>query len=238
MAAHHLGATLLTVVLVVPAAREIGVPVRVGFAAAGGIEGQVRGLDGQPIPRALVTITPEGGGSSVYATSGGDGAYHVETLREETYRIDVEVPGFDLTRHHHVHVRSDEPARVNTSLMMSSICECISSGIATTASISGEVVDEFGRPLPHARLTAAFQSWIETAYADHAGRFVVGTPAEGALQLTASDSGFEVVTAAISAGTVAALKLKLRYRDARGLPATERLDRGCRCGNLFRHEGR
>jgi hypothetical protein len=58
------------------------------------------------------------------------------------------------------------------------------------------------------------------------------------LQLTASDSGFEAVTAAISAGTIAALELKLRYRDAQGLPATERLDRGCRCGNLFRRDGR
>jgi carboxypeptidase family protein len=178
MEVHHLGlAALLTAALVVvPAAREIGVPVRVGFAAAGSIEGQVRGLDGHPIPGALVTITPEGGGSSVYATGGGDGEYHVETLPDDTYRIDVEVPGFDLTRHHHVHVRSNEPARVNTSLMMSSICECISSGIATTASISGKVVDELGHPLPHARLTAAFQSWTETAYADHAGRFVSARP--------------------------------------------------------------
>jgi len=238
MEAHHLAAGILSIALVgVPAAREMSVFVRVGFAAAGSIEGQVRGLDRQPIPGAHVTITPEGGGSSVYAISGGDGAYHTDTLPDDTYRIDFDIPGFDLTRHHHAHVRSNEPTRVNASLVVSSICECISSGIATTAGIAGEVVDESGRPLPHARLAIVLPSWVETAFADRAGRFVVGAPAEGVLQLTASDSGFEAVTTAVSKGTVAPLVLKLRYRGTQGLPASERLNQGCRCtGSVFKHE--
>jgi hypothetical protein len=55
---------------------------------------------------------------------------------------------------------------------------------------TAQVVDESGRPLPHARLEIVAEVGHEVAYADADGRFRVRIPDGGDASLLVSDSGF------------------------------------------------
>jgi hypothetical protein len=205
------------------------------------IVGHVVDAMGQALPGVSVTTIPQAGGSAKSTTTGRDGTYRFERLPNGTYRVDFDLPGFDLLRRNHVRVRSPETAEADGTLPVSALCECID----TTPAIpvrerDGQVMDESGRPLPHARLEIVGSTRREVAYADGEGRFRARLPADGTWPLSASDTGFAKVTERVS-GTGAGPAVLTLPRDGKAPPTpdTERFSRACRCsGDLFTHAGR
>lgn len=216
------------------AAHESG---RAAGTANGSIEGLVSDLAGRPVA-ARLTVTPGQGGPSVHGACRADGTFLLAALPEGTYRLDVEVQGFDLTRLNHVEVRADLTTAVRATVQVSALCECVVSGLRSGVSVQGEVRDDRGRPLPHARLRLAHPGWVESTYADAEGRFVAHKPTRGAFRITATDSGFGTATAPLSRHTDAPIVITLRPIGLGGVPTTERFIHGCGCPDLVDVEGR
>jgi hypothetical protein len=219
-----------------------GAPIAAGAPAAraSSIEGQVVDAMGQPVPGVRVTAIPQSGGPARHATSEGDGAYRFAMLPEGLYRVDFDLPGFDLVRRNGVRVGSVASAGVDATLQVSSLCDCIDTLFsATFRQRAGQVVDENGAPLPHARLEVLARRRREVACADAEGRFLLRAPDNESWRLSASDTGFRRATRRISMAAAGPIVIKLTYAGATDLPDTERLTRGCRCpGDLFTHAGR
>jgi hypothetical protein len=209
-------------------------------ARSASIVGQVVDAMAQALPGVSVTTIPQAGGIVKRTTTGRDGSYRFEGLPNGTYRVDFDLQGFDLLRRNHVRVRSPETAQVGGTLAVSALCECIDATPAIAVrERDGQVVDDFHRPLPHARLEILGSSRREVAYANGEGRFRARLPADGAWPLTASDTGYGEVTERVS-GTSAAPAVLTLARDGKApIPDTERFSRACRCpGDLFTHAGR
>jgi hypothetical protein len=203
----------------------------ISVAAPAMIEGEVKDRSGQPLPGASVIALPERGGLATHTATDRDGGYHLEGLSQGIYRVDVSLRGFDGSRQNHVRVGADDSIRVDAVLSVRPLCECISSRLppAGPRSVPGQVVDEAGRPLPHARLEFVGPNRRETAYAHSEGRFLVSTPAGGTWSMVASDSGFASVMQQISTATTAPLVFRLRFVGTQGLPDIERFNRECPC---------
>lgn len=197
------------------------------------IAGEVRDRAGQVLPGVTVTILPDGGGRTTYTTTDRDGRYHLDGLPDGTYRIDFELPGFSGIRRNHVVVGRDGSARVDAVISVRPQCECLSSGFKTVPrDVFGQVVDEAGRPLPHARLEVAGPKRWEIAYADAEGRFRFRPPVEGTWPIVASDGGFAPARQQISSATTGPLVLQLRFLGTQGLPDTE-FNTECDCPEYF-----
>ena len=202
------------------------------------IDGKVTDRIGHPLPGAAVVAVPQGGGQATHATTDGGGAYYLEGLSEGSYRVDFSVPGFGGLRQNHVRPSSDGRVRADIVLFVRPLCECVNSGPAAAAVIvPGQVVNEAGWPLPHARIQLVGQKVMETIYANSAGRFRVRPPAEGNWSIVASDSGFASVTQRISKTTKAPVVFRLRFADSRDLPDTEGFNHQCACPGYFVEEG-
>jgi hypothetical protein len=168
------------------------------------------------------------------ATTDRDGAYYFEGLSEGSYRVDFSLGGFSGIRHNHVRPASSGSPRGDLALSLRPVCECITSGPAAgPVIISGQVVDEAGRPLPRARVTMTASNRHETAYADGEGRFRVRPPAGGTWSLGASDSGFAPVTQQVSTATATPLVIRLSFVGTRDLADTEGFDHECSCPQYF-----
>jgi hypothetical protein len=194
---------------------------------------------GKPVPGVSVSVVPESGGLANRATTGSDGSCRVE-VPSGTYRIDFETLGFDVTRRNHVRVRNHQSTNAEAVLQVSAICECVSIVPPNPLAVrGGEVVDDAGRPLPHARLELISPMRHEVAYADADGRFLLKVPVDATWPLTASDTGFGALTEQVSGSAAQSIVLRLAYADTMGMPDSERFSRGCRCpGDLFAHSGR
>jgi hypothetical protein len=204
------------------------------FAPASSVVGTVVDAAGQHLPGVAVTAIPETGGEVRAAMSGSNGSYTFDDLPDGTYRIDWYLPGFDVMRRNHVQVLRGETAQVDVALPVSTICECIDNwgrlGISRPRLTThvGRVMDESGRPLPHARVEIVSPVGREAAYADREGRFQVLLSSTHTWPLTARDSGFGAVTLRVSGGTRApTLVFRLPNVDTRTLPVVERLTRPC-----------
>lgn len=209
-------------------------------AGPGIIEGAIKDLVGSPLPGVAVLALPERGGLVTRTTTDRDGMYHLDGLAEDTYRVDFALLGFVETRQNHVRVRPERPARADAVLSVRPICECVSDGLRTIQrKVAGQVVDDAGRPLPHARLEIIGPRRQESARADSEGRFLVRLPVDGSWQMIASDSGFAPVKQQISKATKEPLVLRLRFVGTQGLPDIEMFDEvaGARPG-YFAHEER
>jgi hypothetical protein len=194
---------------------------------------------GQPISGVSVTVLPEAGGVVRHATSGADGAYQFESVPDGTYRVDFNIQGFDSIRRNHVRVRPDGTATVDATLLVSAICDCVTViDAAELRERSGRVVDESGRPLPHARLEITSPLRREVGYADSQGRFRVRVPVSETWPITASDSGFGTVTLQASAIGNGPIVLRLPFVGTAHLAETERFKGPCCPGDLFTHDGR
>ncbi len=217
-----------------------GLVSRAADAQSSSIAGHVVDARGQTLPGVSVTVIPQSGGAARRAITGRDGTYRLDGLPEGTYRVDFELLGFDLFRRNHVQVRADEVAEANGELFVSAICECVDvKPPVAVRERDGQVVDESGQPLPHARLEIAGPTRREVAYADGEGRFRVRLPVADGWLLTATDSEFASVTvrASWNGGAPAVLTLH-PVRTPRTADA-ERFSRACRCpGDLFTHPGR
>jgi hypothetical protein len=205
-------------------------------AATGIIEGAIKDRVGAPLPGVSVATLPERGGRVIRTTTGLDGTYQLNGLVEDTYRVDFALLGFEGARQNHVRVRPERRARVDAVLSIRPLCECISTGLPTTQqTVPGQVVDDAGRPLPHARLKIVSPTRQEFDHADNEGRFVVRLPADGFWQMIASDSGFAPISQQISKATIEPLVLRLRFVGTQGLPDTEMFNHRCRCPEYFAH---
>jgi len=211
--------------------REIGGTMSAAPPAV--IEGEVKDERGEPVPTASVIALPESGGIAIYTTTDVDGRYHFEGLSHEPYRIDVSLPGFVGWRQNHVRVGAQGRTRVDVVLSIRPICECISLVPHGVRSIPGQVVDEAGRPLPHALLEVVGAGGGESARADSEGRFEVRPPPEGTWTMAASDSGYSPVLHQISSSTTAPLVLRLPFIGTQGVPDIERFNRDCICPGPF-----
>lgn len=212
----------------------------VGIARTPSISGRAVDGIGQPLPGVSVTTTAEAGGIARTTVTGHDGTYRFEALADGLWRVDFEIAGFDMIRRNHVRVRAGTTAYADASLPISALCECVDVVPQTPLrERAGLVVDGSGRPLAHARIQIVSPVRRDEAYADAEGRFRVRVPVGQAWPLTASDSGFGVVTRQVSADLDDPIVFRLRRAGTTGVPETERLNRGCRCpGDLFTHPGR
>ncbi len=198
--------------------------------ALGTVGGHVRDTVGGSLPGVSVTIVSERGGPARQTLTDGDGAYRLEGLPDQTYRIDFQLRGFDRIRQNRVRVRQDTHVEVDASLPLNAICECVWSGLATTLQpLPGLVLDEANRPLPNARVELVTPNRRETTYTNKEGRFLVRAPLKGMWPITASEGGFRSATSRISAATVGPVVLRLRYVGTAGLPDIERVSLGCLC---------
>jgi len=196
----------------------------------------------------VVSVLPASGGNVRETTSGDQGEYQFADLPDGEYRLDFDLPGYDVIRHHHVQVRRPGTVNVNVTMRMSSVCECVDVWADLGGALSskpvfeerqGQVVDEAGRPLPHAQLEIVSPVRKETRYADREGRFQIRLVANQTWPLTARDSGFGAVTQQVSTGMHSPLVFRLPMTKTGSLPAMEPFTRGCRCpGDLFAHRGR
>jgi hypothetical protein len=101
----------------------------------------------------------------------------------------------------------------------------------------GQVVDESGGPLPHARLELTSPVGPEVAYADLEGRFVVRLSPTETWPMTAQDSGFGAVTQDVS-GIPGPVVFRLPITDTGTLPDVEQFPSECQCLDLFTPVGR
>ena len=234
MTAWQLAKVLLGITICVRAGSASCTILGAAGAPTGTIGGQIRDTIGQPLPGTTVTVIPERGGPAKQSITDREGAYRLDVLADATYRIDFQLPGFDRTRENHVRVRADTQINVDATLPVSAVCECVTSGLSTTARpLAGQVVDEATRPLPYARLEVVSSLRRETAYTDSEGRFYVRAPLAGAWPITASDSGFASVTQKISKTSSGPIVLKLRRVGTKHLPNRERFSLGCLCPEYF-----
>lgn len=223
------GTLLLTVTTGICAA--LSTTSTVAAAQSIGITGYVVDSTGAALPGVVAMAIPQRGGDTRTVVSGTDGTYTFENLPEGIYRIDFDLPGFDVTRRNLIRVRAGETTRVDVTLHVTPICECIGKAYRPDPSRltvhMGQVVDPSGRPLPHAQLEIVGPGGSETVYASREGRFQVRLSPADRWPLTARDSGFGAVTMKVSGGTRAPLLFRLPNADTRKLPAVERLARPC-----------
>ena len=230
---HRLCANALLAVMAIVGAHIVG------SAQAPGIAGHAVDSAGYAVPGVSVTAVPEGRGTAKRTLTAADGAYQFDGLSDDTYHVDFEILGFDLIRRNHVRVHQDATARVDATLPVSAICECVrvSEG-AELRERSGQVVDDAGRPLARARVEITTPLRYEFAYADSQGQFRVRLPVNENWVITASASGFELVKQQVSARTDAPIVLRLSHVGTAAVPDTERFPRPCCPRDLFTYDRR
>jgi hypothetical protein len=211
---------------------------RVPVPQAPSITGRAIDQAGYPIPGASVTAMLESGGVSKRAPTGTDGVFRFDGLPDGTYRVDFELLGFQLVRRNHVRVASSGAATVDTTLRIRGVCECVQIvPVMPLSERAGQVLDQAGRPLPHARVTIVTPRVSEVAYADNDGRFRVRVPTGELWSLTASDSGFNAVTRQVSTAVESPFVFRLPFAGTAAVPDTEALNRKCSCpDDLFTHD--
>ena len=209
-----------------------------------GVVGRAVDSTGQPLPGVTVTMMPTAGGEQRRATTAGDGSYRFEKVADGIYRVDFELPGFDVTRRNFVRVSNGSSTIADTTLRITALCECVTATGPPVAKRSGRVVDEAGRPLPHARLEIAVpiqpgrgvapgSTRREVSYTAADGQFSLFVPVAGTWPLTASVGGFRPATQQVSASSVEPIVFKLVFTGTGPeLPDEERFSRACLCSNL------
>src|SRR5438067_2840399 len=113
----------------------------------GSITGVIADASGAVVSGAKVTLTNEGTGASLTATSGADGIYKFSPVRVGSYNLDVTSQGFQTTKQSGVKVDIGSSVALNFSLKPGSQTETIEVTAATPvlqtqdASV-GQVVDQ------------------------------------------------------------------------------------------------
>jgi hypothetical protein len=213
---------------------------------AASLEARAFDGSGQPIPGVFVTAMLATGGDNRTGTTDRQGTARFENLPDGAYRVDFDIQGFDIVRRNHVIVRHDSPAQLSAVLPITPICECVRISPVpggpepVLEKRAGQVLDEAGHPLAHARLQLVTPAQQVLAYADGYGRFVVRLPVDQSWPLRASDSGFQVVTRQVSSTTHDPLVFLLAVDSTAAvrIPDAERLSPGCCPSDLITHDRR
>ena len=204
------------------------------------LEGRVVDALAAPLPGVRVTASGGGTGQGRQTVTDASGAYRFDSLPRDRYRIDFDLLGFDLLRVNHVRLE-DTAARnqVDATLHVSAICECIEVMWPSLREREGQIVDQQGRPLAYARVELRNPQRIESAHADHDGRFRVRLPRQTTWRLSASAYGYAPSTQQVGGDAGDTVVLRLVRSDVERTMERERVPRGCRCGSdLFTHAGR
>ena len=203
------------------------------LGTSSGVEGLVTDAAGQRLPGVTVTALPAAVGNAVRATTGSDGTYRLQ-LPAGRYRVDHELPGFDLIRYNAVVVATSRVARLDIRLPVSAVCECVDypTDLEATAR-PGQVFDDIGRPLPHAQLELTAPGHLFRNFADHEGRFRLRLPKSGTWTLTALDSGFDTETRRLTADISAVIVFRLKPMRRAAVRQVERFAGPCCAVNLL-----
>jgi hypothetical protein len=81
----------------------------------GTLTGKVMAADGASVPSASVVVT-DGSGKARSAVSGPDGIFHVTSLPQGTYRVDIAVPGYKKLSQSNVQVTDGSPLNIQFGL--------------------------------------------------------------------------------------------------------------------------
>jgi hypothetical protein len=197
------------------------------------LEGRVTDAAGQRLPGVTVTALPAAVGTGVRTTTGPEGTYRLP-LPAGSYRVDHELHGFDLIRYNGVLVDELAVVRLDVNLPVSAVCECVDlpPGAEGPARV-GQVLDDTGRPLPHAQLELASSSHRFRNYADHEGRFQLRLPAAGTWTLTALDTGFASETRQLAAAAPESIAFRLMPAPGASVRNVERIVGPCCAVNLL-----
>ena len=91
-------------------------PSALAQAVYGSIFGTITDNTGAVVPNAQITVTDIAKGTAVQAQSGAGGEYRVQHLIPDSYRVDVEAPGFSKTTTDNVVVYADTSPKVDLQL--------------------------------------------------------------------------------------------------------------------------
>lgn len=144
----------------------MALPLMGGHALAqavfGSIYGTVTDNTGAAIPKATVTITDVGKGTSTTETTNDSGEFTADHLIPDTYTVKVEIPGFKTYQQNDIRVFADTSVKVQAGLVVGSTGETVNvaadtvpllktdrADVSTTFS-SQEVVD---LPIPDRNFT-------------------------------------------------------------------------------------
>ncbi len=112
--------SLKIISLALPLCLSMLVPAAGAQAVYGSIYGTVTDNTGAVIPNAQITVSDLAKGTSVTAQTGADGDFRVQHLIPDTYRVDVEAPGFTKSSADNVVVYADTSPKVDLKLSVGS----------------------------------------------------------------------------------------------------------------------
>src|ERR1700719_4928629 len=98
--------------------------------ASGALRGVTRGPDGQPLPRAQITVHSVAESSDLTVVSGSDGAFLVASLNPGQYQVSAKTEGFATLAAAAVTVTNHQTAQMHLSLASSAPDPGISPAVA------------------------------------------------------------------------------------------------------------
>ena len=173
---------------------------------------------------------------SWHTKTGSDGTYRFDGLPDNTYRVDFDLRDFAVVRRNHVRVSRDKEAKVDATLPLRPLCECIvMEPPSPWAQRVGQVIDKAGHPLPHARVDLVGRQTIHT---DSEGRFLIRVPVHDSWPVTATDTGFRGKIDHVSGSDAASVVVIVEFVGVVDVPDVEHFA-GCECeGYLGRYGAR
>ena len=99
----------------------LAAPLAIGQQVFGRIFGTVTDSTGAAIPGAKVTITDQNKGTKSEVTTDASGNYTRGQLIPDTYKVEVEVKGFQKVVSNGIEVRVDESARYDAALKVGDV---------------------------------------------------------------------------------------------------------------------
>jgi hypothetical protein len=201
-------------------------PLTARVGTEGTIGGRLLDQRGEPIGGAPVIAMLQQGGPTVAAVTLRDGTFQLKNLADGDYRVDADLPGFDVARRNHIVVNGSVSPSIELVLKVSQICECITVPLPPSKEVAGSVMDTKGRLLAHAALQVEGSNIY---YCDRSGRFTVRVPMAKPILVTARDGGFLPTSVSVSSSSTAPVVLKLSPSGSSRLPRVEEFKRPCRC---------
>ena len=115
--------------------------------ASGALRGVTRGPDGQPLPRAQITVHSVAESSDLTVVSGSDGAFLVASLNPGQYQVSAKTEGF-ATLAAAAALRASAPARVTEIFARTRLAASRGATYGTSDIATADAVAILERALP------------------------------------------------------------------------------------------